>query len=94
MELSSFSYESRTKDTLKANWIVYLCNTCLHVPGKVDGLLCYHGNIMIFQVLYFTQLQTKPKKENKENFFTSKDLPHMINPLEAKLGMLFDIGDI
>ncbi|XP_060573029.1 GPI transamidase component PIG-S-like [Ruditapes philippinarum] len=38
------------------------------------------------QVLYFTKLQTKPKKENKEYIFTSKDLPHMINPLEAKLG--------
>ncbi|XP_045189708.2 GPI transamidase component PIG-S-like [Mercenaria mercenaria] len=38
------------------------------------------------QVLFFTKLQTKPKKENNEFFFTSKDLPHMINPLEAKLG--------
>ncbi|KAL4231706.1 hypothetical protein ACF0H5_009282 [Mactra antiquata] len=38
------------------------------------------------QMLYFTKLQTKPKKDSTGFYFTMKELPHMINPLEAKLG--------
>lgn len=44
------------------------------------------------QVLYFTKLLTKPKRDwqkhddEDEYYFTKTELPHMINPLEAKLG--------
>lgn len=43
------------------------------------------------QVLYFTKLLTKPKRDWQgekpdEFYFTKTELPHMINPLEAKLG--------
>ncbi|KAH3789016.1 GPI transamidase component PIG-S-like isoform X2 [Dreissena polymorpha] len=46
----------------------------------------YTSIVVKSQVLFFTKLHTKPKKENNEFYFTPDDLPHMINPLEAKLG--------
>ncbi|KAL3865297.1 hypothetical protein ACJMK2_006904 [Sinanodonta woodiana] len=40
------------------------------------------------QVLYFTQMMTKPKtdKEKNEHYYTTKELPLIINPIEANLG--------
>ncbi|KAK3095640.1 hypothetical protein FSP39_017048 [Pinctada imbricata] len=40
------------------------------------------------QVIYFTGLYKRPKKDSKlgEFYYTEKDLPLLINPLEAKLG--------
>ena len=46
-----------------------------------DALYCW-------QVLHFVGLLTLPKQDSadKSYYYTEQDLPHMINPLEAKLG--------
>ena len=40
------------------------------------------------QVLHFVGLVASPKQDSTGDsyFYTEQDLPHMINPLEAKLG--------
>jgi hypothetical protein len=41
-------------------------------------------------VLHYFGLVMSPKKDGSREsyFYTEQDLPHMINPLEAKLGMV------
>lgn len=47
---------------------------------------------LLLQVLYFSGLVIRPQSKNGEYHFRPEDLPHMINPLETKLGQLFIIN--
>ena len=40
------------------------------------------------QVLHYSGVVLQPKHDGEINFLTVEDLPHMINPIEAKLGMV------
>ena len=42
--------------------------------------------IFLYQVLYFVSLGGKPKKGENYFYYEERDLPHVINPLESKLG--------
>ena len=39
-----------------------------------------------FQVLYFIGIGRKPKQGDGFYYYQEQDLPHIINPLESKLG--------
>lgn len=53
-------------------------------------LCCFFKNLSVcfrfFQVLYLVSLGGKPKKGDNFFYYTEQDLPHIINPLETKLG--------
>lgn len=51
--------------------------------------MSYEFSYIYLKVLFFTGLLRRPKRvqESEEFHYTEKDLPHIINPLEAKLGM-------
>ena len=38
------------------------------------------------QVLHYSSISIRPRKMDDVHFLTLEDLPHMINPIEAKLG--------
>lgn len=42
-----------------------------------------------FQVLHYSSLQINPKKDGEVFYLHYDDLPHMINPIEGKLGMSY-----
>lgn len=42
-----------------------------------------------FQVLHYSSLRINPKKDGEVYYLHYDDLPHMINPIEGKLGMSY-----
>ncbi|WAR20905.1 LOW QUALITY PROTEIN: PIGS-like protein [Mya arenaria] len=57
-----------------------------YLDPMIKRLSNYSKIVIKSQVLYFTKLHTRPTKEGGEYFFSREKLPHVINPLEAKLG--------
>jgi hypothetical protein len=41
-----------------------------------------------FQILHYSGVHLNPKTDGEINYLTAEDLPHMINPIERKLGKI------
>ncbi|CAG5134746.1 unnamed protein product, partial [Candidula unifasciata] len=57
-----------------------------YLQPLLDSLLEYTSISVTSQVLYLVSLGGKPKKGDNFYYYTEQDLPHIINPLETKLG--------
>ncbi|KAH9515259.1 hypothetical protein Btru_014016 [Bulinus truncatus] len=57
-----------------------------YLSPLLQSLEPYTKFFVTSQVLYFISLGGKPKKKDDFYFYSEQDLPHVINPLETKLG--------
>ena len=48
---------------------------------------CYIITSKSIQVLHYSSIKINPRKDGNSFYLPHDDLPHMINPIEAKLGM-------
>ncbi|BFY97511.1 hypothetical protein BsWGS_00551 [Bradybaena similaris] len=57
-----------------------------YLQPMLDSLSEYTSISVTSQVLYLVSLGGRPKKGDNFFYYTEQDLPHIINPLETKLG--------
>ncbi|CAL1533662.1 unnamed protein product [Lymnaea stagnalis] len=57
-----------------------------YLEPLLDSLKGYTKFSVASQILYFISLGGKPKKGDNFYYYSEQDLPHVINPLESKLG--------
>ena len=48
-----------------------------------------NSTLILQQVLHYSSIQINPRKDGESFYLPYDDLPHMINPIEAKLGKLY-----
>lgn len=50
-------------------------------------MCCIIASNLYTQVLHYSNIKLNPRKDGNSFYLPYDDLPHMINPVEAKLGM-------
>ncbi|KAJ8311108.1 hypothetical protein KUTeg_011340 [Tegillarca granosa] len=83
----TFTLVSPQPDIIDAQWDIE-GGVKVYLEPLIKQLEQYADFNVKSQVLFFTGLLRRPKKvpDLEEFHYTEKDLPHVINPLEAKLG--------